>query len=87
MQFHAISLKAEYTYYMKNFLNERGQTSVEYILMIVTVAIVATSTFKLIEEHLLTGPNSFKNRYLGQYKNMFEAGSVNLQYKYFTLKR
>lgn len=72
---------------MKKFLSQKGQTSVEYILMIVTVTVVATSIFKQLEGHLISNPNSFKNRYLGQYKNMFEAGNVNLQYKYFTLKR
>lgn len=67
--------------------NEKGQTSVEYILMIVVVAIVATSIFGKLEGYLISNPDSFKNRYLGQYKNMFEAGNANLAYKYFTLKR
>ena len=73
---------------MKKLLkNEKGQTSVEYILMIVVVAIVATSIFGKLEGYLISNPDSFKNRYLGQYKNMFEAGNANLAYKYFTLKR
>lgn len=71
----------------KNILSEAGQTSVEYILMIVCMAIVATSIFKKLEGHLISNPDSFKNRYLGQYKDMFNGGNVNAEYKYFTLKR
>lgn len=72
---------------MKKFLGQKGQTSVEYILMIVVVAIVATSVFKKLEGYLISNPDSFKNRYLGNYKDMFSGGSANLSYKQFTLKR
>lgn len=72
---------------MKKILNQKGQTSVEYILMIVCVAIVATSIFKKLEGYLISNPDSFKNRYLGQYKDSFNGGSVNAEYKYFTLRR
>jgi hypothetical protein len=72
---------------MKKWLNQKGQTSVEYIMMIALVAVVSMSVFRKVEGYLISNPDSFKNRYLGQYKNMFENGSVNLQYKHFTLKR
>ena len=48
--------------------NEKGQTSVEYILMILVVVTVATSVFEKLEGYLITGPNSIKNQYLGTYK-------------------
>jgi Flp pilus assembly pilin Flp len=67
--------------------SQKGQTSVEYILMIVVVSILSMSVFKKLEGYLISNPDSFKNTYLGKYKNMFEGGSTNLQYKQFTLRR
>lgn len=72
---------------MKKFLTQKGQTSVEYILMIVCMVVVATSVFKKLEGYLISNPDSFRNKYLGQYKNMFQGGHVNTSYKSFTLKR
>ena len=71
----------------KSLLTELGQTSLEYILMIVVMAIVATSIFTKLEGYLISNPDSFKNRYLGSYKNMFNGGSLKAEYKYFTLRR
>ncbi len=69
------------------YIGEKGQTSVEYILLLAVVAVVMTSVFGKLEGYLLSNPDSFKNRYLGNYKTMFDGGSTNLAYKFFTIKR
>jgi hypothetical protein len=68
-------------------LGQAGQTSVEYILLISVVFFVSQAVFKKLEGYLLTNPDSFKNEYLGAYKNMFNGGRVNSQYKWFTVRR
>ena len=70
-------------------LNQKGQTSVEYILMMLVVATVAMAVFDKLEVYLISGPNSFKNQYLGNYKNMFSGsnGSFSGSYKWFTIKK
>lgn len=77
---------------MKPFLKKlghRGQASVEYILLIVIMITISISVFAKLEGYLLTNPDSFKNRYLGAYKNMFGGnnGSFQSQYKWFTIRR
>lgn len=75
---------------MKKFLkSEKGQTTVEYVLMIAVIAVVMTNLFKKLEGYLITNPDSFKNQYLGGYKNMFggDNGSFQGQYKWFTIRR
>lgn len=69
--------------------NENGQTSMEYILMIVVIVAVASSLFSKIEGYLISNPDSFKNQYLGEYKDMFggAGNGYDGQYKHFTIKR
>jgi len=73
----------------KSFLGQAGQTSVEYILLIVVVITVGTSVFEKLEERLFSGPNSFKNQYLGGYANMFSGSNGSFQgaYKRFVVRR
>lgn len=70
-------------------MNQAGQTSVEYILMLVVVIFVAGSVFEKLEGFLISDPDSLKNTYLGEYGDMFSGqnGSFQGQYKYFTIKR
>lgn len=73
----------------KNILNQLGQTSVEYILLIVVVVVVAQSVFGKLEGFLISNPDSVKNKYLGGYSSMFggQNGSFQGQYKRFTIRR
>lgn len=68
---------------------EKGQTSVEYILMILVVIFVGGAMFKKVEGFLISNPDSLKNTYLGDYKDMFggDNGGFRGQYKRFTIKR
>lgn len=73
----------------KKFLNQKGQTSVEYILMVVVVIFVATSIFKKLEEYIISNPDSFVNGYLESYRSAFggEEGGFTGAYKYFSIRR
>lgn len=62
-------------------LNQSGQTSVEYILMIVVVIAITSGLFGKLEGFLITNPDSFMNTYLDSYKDLF------INYKYFKLHR
>ncbi|MCT4640677.1 MAG: class III signal peptide-containing protein [Bacteriovoracaceae bacterium] len=62
-------------------MNQKGQTSIEYILMIVIVVTIATSAFKLIGARI-TGDQGF----IGQYIASFNKGFTS-NYKVFTLRR
>jgi len=75
---------------MKKILkSEKGQTSVEYIFMILVVVIVSISVFKKIHEYVISNPDSFINRYTAAFNASFggagDGGSFN--YKRFRLLR
>lgn len=64
--------------------NQKGQTSVEYLLMIV-VAITLGFTFKKrMEEYFFKNPNSFIAGSLRQYRSAFDSGN---KYRTFPLLR
>lgn len=68
--------------------NQKGQTSVEYILLLVVVIFVGGSVFDKLKDYLVSGPNSVMGQYLGSYENMFSGqnGAFRGQYKRFTIK-
>lgn len=55
-------------------LDSKGQTMVEYLLLILIVTVIANSLFQKINEYLITNPDSFQNTYLNGYENIFSAG-------------
>ena len=73
----------------KNILSQLGQTSVEYIMLIVVVVAVSSSVFEKLEGFLISNPDSIKNKYLGGYASMFGGsnGSFQGQYRYFSVRR
>lgn len=62
-------------------MNQKGQTSVEYILLLVIVVTITTSMFKLLEDKLV-GPNGLTGKYLDSFETSFTSN-----YKVFTLRR
>lgn len=67
------------------FLQQKGQTSVEYLLML-SVAIAMGLTFtKKFEEYLLTNPDSYINKHLKIYDASFK--DPNKAYKTFSFPR
>jgi len=55
---------------MKRFLGHKGQTSVEYMLILVVAITIGISFKQKMEEFMLTNPNSFISRQL----NALDAG-------------
>ena len=70
--------------------DERGQTMVEYVLLIAIVVVVSFSVFKKIDGYLVSNPNSFQNKYLRGFSR-FLGGSGDLEvranYKRFTIPK
>ncbi len=71
----------------KNRLNEKGQTSVEYILLVGVMISIAITFFGKLNEYLLDNPDSMLNSYLAGYDNVFGSDGVNATYKRFNLPR
>lgn len=69
---------------MRLFSNQKGQTSVEYILLVGVMIVVSITFFKKVREYLLTNPDSVINTYLGGYESSFNSGNG---YKRFRLNR
>lgn len=63
-------------------LSERGQTMVEYILLIAVVIVILKSVFVKLNEYLITNPNSLQNKYLKSYENIFSAGQGGFTGRY-----
>lgn len=62
-------------------MNQRGQTSVEYILLLVIIVTITTSMFKLLESKLV-GEEGLSGKYLDSFESSFTTN-----YKVFTLRR
>lgn len=54
--------------------NSKGQTMVEYILLILVVVVIMKSLFGKLNEFLITNPDSLQNKYLKGYASVFSAG-------------
>lgn len=71
------------------FKNEKGQTSVEYILLLAVVMAVLSNLLPRIQEYLISNPNSLQNTVLSGFGNTMEGfnNGFNGQYQRFTLRR
>lgn len=69
-------------------LGQKGQTAVEYILLLAVVMLIGGSLFKKVEGYLISDPDSIAKTYVKSFENMFggQNGSFQGQYKYFTIK-
>lgn len=68
-------------------LGEKGQSSVEYILLVGVMISVAVAFFGKLNDYLLDNPDSMLNSYLAGYENVFNSDGVNASYKRFDLPR
>lgn len=66
-------------------LGEKGQSSVEYILLVGVMISVAIAFFGKLNDYLLDNPDSMLNVYLAGYENVFNSDGVNATYKRFRL--
>lgn len=71
---------------MRRRLGQRGQTSVEYILLVGVMIFISITFFKKVRDYMVRNPNSFINRYVRVYERDFGQNGQN-GYKTFTLRR
>ena len=69
---------------LRMYLKQGGQTSVEYLLMLVVSISLGLTFFKKFEGYLLTNQDSYMNIQLQFYKQLFDP---QLGYKKFRLPR
>ena len=69
---------------LRMYLKQVGQTSVEYLLMMVVAVSLGLTFFKKFEGFLLTNQDSYMNTHLQFYKQLFDP---QLGYKKFRLPR
>ena len=74
---------------LKDILNDKGQTAVEYTLLLAVVIVLAIGIFKKLNDYLINNPDSFQNKYLNSYTSFFQCnnGSFSGQYKHFIIRR
>lgn len=65
-------------------LKEKGQTSVEYLLLVAVAAAICITFFKKFQGYLLTNPDSYMNVQKAFYEKLFDSQS---KYKRFYLPR
>lgn len=72
--------------------NEKGQTSVEYILLLAVMIPLCITFFTKVTDFVVDNPDSLVNRYLGGFSNVFGSpdggtSGVSGEYKRFRLPR
>ena len=58
-------------------IGQKGQTSVEYILLVAVVVVIMQSIFTQLNDLILNDTDSIQNRYLNSYKEIFSGDSSN----------
>ena len=53
--------------------DQRGQTMVEYVLILAVVVAIAIGIFQRLNEFLISNPDSFQNQYLNGFRQIFET--------------
>jgi hypothetical protein len=72
-----------------SLIGEKGQTMVEYTLMLVVIVSIMFSVFDKLEDYLINNPDSMQKKYLNQFQSTFagQNGSFEGQYRYFRIPR
>ena len=69
---------------LSRYLIQKGQTSVEYLLMLAMAVSLGLLVFKNFQKFLLTNPDSYINNQMNYYKGLFDPEQG---YKRFRLPR
>jgi hypothetical protein len=67
------------------FLRQKGQTSTEYLLLLVVSITLGIAFKKKMEEFILTNPNSIISKNLNQFQSRFEEDTSG-RYRRFSLR-
>ena len=70
--------------------NQKGQTMVEYVLILAVVVAIAIGVFQRLNEFLLSNPDSFQAQYLNGFRTIFETNrdrDGNASFKQYRIPR
>jgi hypothetical protein len=67
------------------FFEDQGQTTVEYMLILVVSLSIGVAFKKKMEDFMLKNPNSYISKSLGRIQSDLEADSSG-RYRYFTVR-
>ena len=71
-------------------MNNKGQSSVEYIMLLVVMVTIALAAFGKIRAFMVENPDSFLNSYIKSYEQVFGGSSTQgstFNYKRFPIHR
>jgi hypothetical protein len=63
--------------------SQKGQTAVEYVMMVAVAVSLGIAVFKKLEDHLINNPNGLIGKPLNSYK---QAMDQNGKYKRFPIR-
>ena len=73
---------------LTKYFSQKGQTSVEYILLLAVIAVISSGLFSKIEQYIVSNPDSILNSYMSGLSGVFgDSGSGQFKYKRFILRR
>jgi hypothetical protein len=70
--------------------DQRGQSAVEYIMLLMVMVIIGMAIFGKMKKYILDNPDSFINSYLKSYEQVFGGGGTQgatFRYQRFPLRR
>ena len=65
---------------LRNFCSNKGQTSVEYILMLSVAISLGITVFNKLNEHLVDNPNGMIGKPLNSFKKQLDSSGRYRQY-------
>jgi Flp pilus assembly pilin Flp len=71
-------------------MNQKGQTAVEYILLVAVLAAMIISVMTKVKTYMVDAPDSVFTKYLNSYTSMLGGSGADgnqLTYKRFPLRR
>lgn len=70
-------------------MNNKGQTTVEYTLILAVMIAVGVAFFRQLNDYLVANPNSLVGRVQTSFEELVgsDNNGVSLQYKRFTIRR
>ncbi len=66
---------------LRRFLNKKGQTAVEYLLVMSVSIGLGLTFFKKFQKYMLDNPNSYINIHMQFYKNMYDPNHGFKKYR------
>ena len=70
-------------------LNQKGQTAVEYMLLIMVIVFVMMTVFKKLEQYIVSNPDSIQANFIKNFENGVSGynGDFKGKYQRFIIRR